>query len=76
MNWRVAFNYACVYLRIFDARHSSVSVLRGRFQENLKYLTQFGVSVVFIYARKNVTFERDFDKMSLKLNDINKAKKH
>ena len=36
MKW-VTFNYACVYVCICDAQHSSVTVHRKRFHENSKF---------------------------------------
>ena len=48
---RVTFNYASVYVCICDAQHSSVTVHRERFQENRKFLTECGVTIVFVYAK-------------------------
>ena len=45
------FHYACVYVCICDAQHSSVIVHWERLQESWKFWTECGVTVVFIYTR-------------------------
>ena len=49
-------SHACVSICICGAQHSSVPVHWERFQENQKFLTQRGVTVVSIYSRQKFSF--------------------
>ena len=49
-------SHVCVYICICGAQHFSVPVHWERFQENQKFRTQRGVTVVFIYSRQKLSF--------------------